>query len=169
VPVSASVLALFALALLAARGCRSGERASALEMRVLRIESLLGLDDAGTPPLAVPIASASADDRAAPCALAKVAGYQAWQEALVRAKSNATGPEAACAGIWNERRKQACFYAAMSGVRATQAARDAVVIGGATARDAIRAVKDDPKNDALPRARAASQAVFAACDEDAGP
>jgi serine/threonine protein kinase len=165
---SAGVVALLALALLAARSCRGGERASALEMRILRIESLLGLDDAGTPPLAVPVASASADDHAAPCALAKVAGYQAWQEALVRAKSNATGPEAACAGIWNERRKQACFYAAMSGVRATQVARDAVVIGGATARDAIRGVKDDPKNDALPRARAASQAAFAACDEDAG-
>ena len=41
--------------------------------------------------------------------------------------------------------------------------------GGTTARDAVKAVKDDPKNDAIAKARAASEAAFAACQsEDPG-
>jgi hypothetical protein len=40
--------------------------------------------------------------------------------------------------------------------------------GGSTTRDVVKAVKDDPKNDALPRARTASDAVLAACDQDGG-
>jgi hypothetical protein len=139
---------------------------------VAHIESLLGLDDAGAGPAIAPssetAAAVSADDRSGPCAIAKVAGYEAWQEALAKARANASGAEAACASIWNERRKQACFYVAMAGVRAIQAARDSVVAGGASARDALRNVKDDPKNDAIVHARAASQAAFAACDDDAG-
>ncbi len=165
-------LALFLVAV-AARGCRGDERAAGLEPRVARIESLLGLDDAAAPAL-VPAATGaassvpSADDRSGSCALLKVAGYQAWQEAFLNAKANASGPEAACASVWNERRKQACFYTAMASVRAVQAARDTVVAGGSAARDAVKNVKDDPKNDAVPRARTASQAAFAACDDDGG-
>jgi hypothetical protein len=110
----------------------------------------------------------SADDRSAPCAIAKIAGYQAWQEAFAKAKLNARPAEAACADIWNEKRKQGCFYAAMAETRATQAARDAVIAGGAAAREAVKAVKDSPKNDAIAAARTASEVVFTACGEE-GP
>jgi serine/threonine protein kinase len=157
------------LIVLVARGCRGNDRVGGLELRVSHIESLLGLDDAGVSPVMAPTgATVSADDRSGPCAIAKVAGYQAWQEALAKARANASGAEAACASIWNERRKQACFYVALSGVRAIQTARDSVVVGGGVAHDALRNVKDDPKNDAIVRARDASQAAFAACDDDAG-
>jgi eukaryotic-like serine/threonine-protein kinase len=158
------------LIVLAARGCRGTDRVGGLEQRVARVESLLGLDDAGVAPAIAPSSESavSADDRSGPCAIAKVAGYEAWQDALAKARANASGAEAACASIWSEKRKQACFYVAMSGVRAIQAARDSVVAGGAIARDALKSVKDEPKNDAIARARAASQATFTACDDDAG-
>jgi serine/threonine protein kinase len=159
------------VAVLVARSCGRSDRVGGLEQRVARIESLLGLDDAGAAP-AAPLgidAAVSADDRAGPCALSKVAGYQVWQEAVAKAKVSAGGAEAACASIWNERRKQACFYVAMSGIRAVQAARDAMIVGGGSEREALRNVKDDPKNDAIARGRAASQAAFAACDDDGGP
>jgi hypothetical protein len=165
-----SVVAL-AGAVLVARGCRASDRVGGLEQRVARIELLLGLDDAGAAPAAPQGAQAavSVDDRAGACALSKVAGYQVWQEAVAKARVNAGGAEAACASIWNEKRKQACFYVAMSGIRATQAARDALIVGAASEREALRNVKDDPKNDAIARARAASQAAFVACDDDGGP
>ena len=100
--------------------------------------------------------------------MAKVAAYGAWQEAIAKAKVNAGPAEAACADAWSDKRKQACYYAATATIRTSQAARDALMIGGSAAREAIKGVKDDPKNDALPRARAAADAVFAACDEDGG-
>ncbi|MBV9946274.1 MAG: hypothetical protein JOZ69_05455, partial [Myxococcales bacterium] len=78
------------------------------------------------------------------------------------------GPQAACATYWSESRKQACYYAALTPVRAALAARDATIAGGSAARDAIRNVHDDPKNEAVAVARAASEAAFAACDDDAG-
>ena len=53
-------------------------------------------------------------------------------------------------------------------MRATQAARDAVIPGGQAARDVLKNVKDDPKNDAIAHARSASDTAFAACEEDAG-
>jgi hypothetical protein len=56
----------------------------------------------------------------------------------------------------------------MSGIRATQAARDAVIAGGAAAHDAVKNVKDDSKNEAIARARSASEAAFAACEDDGG-
>jgi hypothetical protein len=159
---------------LAARGCRGGDRAAGLEERLTRVEGLLGVQEAGTPsPNSPSPASATrdaappADDRAAPCAIAKVASYLAWQEALVKAKANASGAEAACASIWSESRKQACYYTAMSTIRSTQAARDAVIAGGPTAHDAVRNVKDEPKNEAIAHARSASDQAFAACDDDA--
>ena len=40
--------------------------------------------------------------------------------------------------------------------------------GGPAAREAVNGVKEDPKNDALARARVAADAVFAACDDDGG-
>jgi len=153
-----------------ARGC--SPRSDALERRVVHIEDLLGIAEAGAPaavnapPPPSGAAAVSVDDRSAPCALAKVAGYQAWQEALAKAKVNANAAEAACGEIWNDRKKQACYYAAMAGIRTTQAARDAVIAGGAVAREALKNVKDDAKNDALARARAASDAAFAACGDD---
>jgi serine/threonine-protein kinase len=158
---------------IAARGCSRSARSEALERRLAHIEDLLGIDDGGAPsPVngspAASAAAVSVDDRSAPCAIAKVAGYQAWQEALAKAKVNATSAEAACGEIWSDRRKQACYYAAMSGIRTTQAARDAVMQGGAVARDALKSVRDDAKNDAIARARSASDAVFAACGDDGG-
>ncbi len=158
---------------IAARGCSQSTRSEALERRVAHMEDLLGIDDAGATFAvnASPVASGTAvsvDDRSAPCALAKVAGYQAWQEALAKAKVNATSAEAACGEIWSDRRKQACYYAAMSGIRTIQAARDAVMQGGAAAREALKSVRDDAKNDAIARARSASDAVSAACGDDGG-
>jgi len=159
-----------------AEGCGRSARSEALEHRVAYIEDLLGLGEGGAPaPANAPEggtahgATTSADDRSGPCALAKVASYQAWQEAVAKAKANATASEAACGEIRNDRRKQACYYGAMSGIRTAQAARDAVIPGGAAAREAAKAVKDDPKNDAIARARSASDAVLAACGDDGGP
>jgi hypothetical protein len=155
---------------LAIRGCREGRHAD-LEPRVARIEDLLGLADAGPvapPGDASPTPPVSADDRPASCALAKVAAYRAWQEAIARAKVNAAPAQAACADEWSDKRKQACFYAATATVRTSQAARDALMAGGPAAREAVKGVKDDPKNDALARARVAADAVFAGCDDDGG-
>ena len=163
------------LATLIARGCRGSEAASgSVEKRVARIEGILGLADAGaaatgsaaTLPGAAPVSAD--DDRSGPCALAKVTGYQAWQDALAKAKVIAAPAEAACADFWSDAKKQACYRATMAEIRATQAARDAVIAGGAPAREAVRNVKDNPKNEAIARARDASQAAFAACEDDGG-
>ena len=158
---------------IAVRGCSRSAANEALEHRVAHIEDLLGIDEAGalapaSAPPSASLATVSADDRSAACALAKVAGYQAWQEALARAKANAAAGEAACGEIRNDKRKQGCYYAAMSGIRTVQAARDSVIAGGAVAREAQKSLKDDPKNDALAHARSASDAVFAACGDDGG-
>ena len=163
---------------LAVRGCRAGDlpapRGSNLETRVARMEDLLGLADAGAATGAVgavPNAGAvvSLDDRSGSCAVAKVAAYQAWQEALGRAKASAAPAEAACAGIWSDAKKQACYRGAMGQIHVTQAARDAVIAGGAAAREAVKATREDPRNEPLSRARAASQAAFAACDDESAP
>jgi hypothetical protein len=114
------------------------------------------------------VTAISVDERSAPCALANVAGYQAWQEALAKAKVGANASEAACAEVRNDRRKQACYYAAMSGIRTAQAARDAIIAGGPAAREAVRNVKDDGRNDAIARARSASDTAFATCGDDGG-
>jgi hypothetical protein len=158
------------------RGCRGGDRVGELDRRMTRIEDMLGIEDAGTTALDDTSSDAAArdaavvgGDRAAPCALAKVASYQAWQEALLKAKASANGAAGACATIWNESRRQGCYYAATANVRATQGARDTVIAGGTAARDAVKNVKDDPKNDAIVRARSASDMAFAACDDDGGP
>jgi hypothetical protein len=148
---------------------RRESRQGDLEQRVARLEEMLGLVDAGPAPPDAPLAPpVSADDRTASCAVAKVAAYGAWQEALARAKLNAAPAQAACADAWSDRRKQACYYAAMATIRTSQAARDSLMIGGPAAREAVKGVKDDPKNDALGRARASADAVFAACDDDGG-
>jgi serine/threonine-protein kinase len=162
------------LASIAVRGCSRSAGSQTLERRVTRIEDLLGMDEAGalaptSPPPPASLSAVSADDRSGPCALAKVAGYQAWQEALVKAKTNATAGEAACSEIRNDKRKQGCYYAAMSGIRTAQAARDSIIAGGAVAHEAMKGVKDDPKNDAIAHARSASDLVFAACGDDGGP
>jgi serine/threonine protein kinase len=162
---------------LAVRGCRESDRVGELEQRVARLEGSLGGGEAGAAPTTGssmnvdgdPAASAENRAAAAPCALAKVASYRAWQEALARARTSAGSAEAACSSFWSENRRQACYYAATSAVRATQAARDAVIAGGAAARDAVRNVKDDPKNEGIARARSASETAFAACEDDAGP
>ena len=70
------------------------------------------------------------------------------------------------ADLWSDKKKQICYYVASSGVRTTQAARDTVVNGGPAARDAVKAVKDDTKNDVIFRARAASDRAFSACGDD---
>ncbi len=38
-----------------------------------------------------------------------------------------------------------------------------------TAREAVKAVKDDPKNEAIAAARTASEAAFATCADEAAP
>jgi hypothetical protein len=105
------------------------------------------------------------DDRKAACTVAKIEAYEAWQDAVAKAKTKAQAAGAQCSDMW-KKKKQACYYAAFAGVRATQGARDAVIKGGATAREAVKNMKDDPKNEAIPRARAASAAAWAACDDD---
>jgi serine/threonine-protein kinase len=162
---------------LLARGCRGSDAPDGMEGRVARIEDILGLADAGPAPAAIASAAVNADGAAipsaddtpsAPCAVAKIAAYQAWQEALTKAKTLAAPAEANCAGMWSDQRKQACYHAAMAPVRAAQAARDSVIAGGVPARDAVKGVKDDPKNEAVARARASSESAFAACGESGG-
>lgn len=157
----------------ATRGCGTAARVQSLDQRVARIEGALGLGDAEAPPSADTLPAApdggipSADEETtAVCALAKVAAYHAWQDAYVRAKALAAPAQAACADVWSDRRKQACWYAASAGVRTTQAARDAVILGDGAARDALKNVKDDPKNEAIARARAASEKAFTDCKEE---
>jgi serine/threonine-protein kinase len=175
--VGASVLSGVFLAALIARGCSGRDTAGTnMEKRLSRVEGMLGVADAGaaaatsnTSPSADAGFVASADDeRSGPCALAKIAGYQAWQEALTKAKAIAGPAEAACADIWSDAKKRACYGAATAPVRAAQAARDAIIAGGGHAHEAVNAVKDDPKNEAIARARSASLAAFAACDDDGG-
>jgi hypothetical protein len=158
---------------LTVKACRGGKDASSLEERVSRIEDLLGMTDAGSSAASGAVAPSAAppavslDDNSAACALAKVAAYRVWHEAVARAKVNAAPAQAACAEIWNDTRKQACYRSAMAQLRATQAARDTVIEGGTIAHEAVKAVKEDAKNEAVGRARSASQAAFAACDEPA--
>ncbi len=155
-----------------ARGCRGGSRVDNLEQRVARIEGTLGIAEAGpaasgdaSAPAASGVASAG-PEITPPCAIARVKAYEAWQDALTRAKALAGPAEAACNDMWSDRKKQACYYSASATVRAAQAARDTVIKGGAPAKDAVKNVKDDAKNEALAPAVAASQAAFAACGDD---
>ena len=151
----------------AAKGC-GGDRIAALEARMDKLEgkgtgvpsSDAGVIELGASPPGV------GGDRHATCAVAKVAAYEAWQEALASAKKSAGSAEAQCADIWSEKKKQGCYYAATSGLRTTQAARDAVMKGGAAARDAVKAVKDDPKNEQIAKARGASEAASVACQSE---
>jgi len=105
------------------RACRRGSDASALEQRVSRIEDLLGMTDAGASATGTPVAPSAAqapvslDDHSAACAVAKVAAYRVWQEAVARAKANAAPAEAACADIWTDTKKQACYRNAMAQIR----------------------------------------------------
>jgi hypothetical protein len=57
----------------------------------------------------------------------------------------------------------------MADTRTIQAARDAVIAGGATAREAIKGVKDNAKNEAIASARGASEAAFMACKDEGSP
>ena len=157
---------------LAVRGCRGGSDTGAIEQRIDRIEELLGIGDAGpsaagnAPVSADTPAPVSLDDRSASCALAKVAAYRVWQEAVGKAKANAAPAEAACADLWSDTKKQACYRAAMAQIRATQGARDAVIAGGAAAVETVKGVREDAKNEAIARARVASQAAFTACADE---
>lgn len=169
----------------AARGCSGHSRIDALEARVANLEKATGVvtdggamaigessdspgasSGAATGTKLAPAAASADDPKKAKCALAKVTAYQAWQEAVDKAKANAAPAEAKCADFWTESKKQACYGAAMQGVHPAQVARDSVMKGGATARDAVKKVKDDPKNDAVARARAASEAAFDTCQDE---
>jgi serine/threonine-protein kinase len=174
----ASAIAGSLLVALIARGCGGRDPAARnVEQRLARVEGVLGIREAGAAATDNALSSSSDagvvvsadDDRSGPCALAKVAGYQAWQEAITKAKAIAGPAEAACADIWSDSKKQACRWAATAQVRAAQAARDAIIAGGGHAHETVNSVKDDPKNDAIARARTASQTAFAACDDDGGP
>lgn len=153
------------------RGCGGRGAPRDLERRLAHVEDLLGI--ATSAPTAASGGSspattgsiASADEPAPTCAEAKIASYEAWQEALTKAKALAQPAEAVCADMWSDAKKQACYRGALSEVRATQGARDSVIAGGAAAHDAVKSVKDDAKNEAIARARAASLAAFDACGE----
>jgi hypothetical protein len=168
----------------AARGCAGKSRVDELELRVATLERAVGVD-AGSSASSGPAASSSnaaianADKSATPaaaataedpkktaCAVAKLAAYQAWQGAADKAKSLAAPAQAKCASFWTDAKKQACYGAAFQSARAAESARDASIKGGATARDAVKKVKDDPKNDAIGRARTASTAAFDACQDE---
>jgi len=176
VVVASAASALLAGLLVAAlgRACQGGER-SGLEPRVARIEDLLGLAEAGPSGIdRAPVAPnggapSSGDDREGPCAKAKIAAYRAWQEAVIKSKLGQRPAEAACAGISNEKKKQACFFAAETETRTLQAARDAVIAGGATAREAVKGAKDIGRSDAIAAARTASDVAFAACGDEGAP
>lgn len=155
------------------RGC-GREGPHNVERRLSRLEDLLGVANSasaaeanGSPPAGTG-SIASADEPPQTCADAKIASYLVWQEALTKAKTLAQPAEAACADMWSDTKKQACYHNALAEVRATQAARDSVIAGGSAARDAVKAVKDDAKNEAIARARAASLVAFDACG-DTGP
>jgi hypothetical protein len=146
-----------------ARGCRSGQQAQELEHRLARIEGALGMTDGGVLPSAdTPAGVTATEETNAACAIA----YQAWQEALTKAKALAAPAQAACADAWGDRKRQACYYVASASVRTTQAARDAVVPGDGAAREAVKSVKDEPRNDSIARARAASDKAFAECHDE---
>jgi hypothetical protein len=162
----------------AARGCRASGRVDELEQRLAHVETALGISDAGVitsvdpaPIETAPAGGATAAtivatvDASPECAVAKIAAYQAWQDAYARAKALAAPAQASCAGMWSDQKKQICYHAASAGPRAAQAVRDSVIAGGAAAHDAVNGVKDDAKNEALAPARAASQRAFAACGE----
>jgi hypothetical protein len=153
------------------RGCGGHDAPRGLERRLARVEDLLGIAtsapasaSSGSSPAAAG-SIASADEPPLTCADAKIASYQAWQEALTKAKTLAQPAEAACADMWSDSKKQACYRSALSEVHATQVARDTVIGGGSAARDAVKAVKDDAKNEAIVRARAASLAAFDTCGD----
>jgi serine/threonine-protein kinase len=151
------------------RGCGGREPTSDVGRRLARLEERLGIPSSLPSAAALSPAAAgsiaSADEPPPSCPEAKIASYEAWQEALTKAKTIAQPAQAACAGMWSDSRKQACYYSALAGVRAAQAARDSVIAGGSAARDAVTAVKDDPKNEAIARARTASQAALEACGD----
>jgi eukaryotic-like serine/threonine-protein kinase len=133
------------------RACTGSD---AVERRLVRLEERLGL------PSSVPAAAATS-----PAAAGSIASADEPPLSCPEAKTIAQPAQAACAGMWSDSRKQACYYSALAQVRATQAARDSVIGGGSAARDAVTAVKDDPKNEAIGRARTASLAAFEACGE----
>lgn len=166
------------------RGCVGKSRIDALETRVDALEKIAGIaadggvavttpaDGAassaasgGTRPSSSAVAAAD-DPKKAKCAVAKMTAYQSWQAALDKAKTNAAPAEAKCSSFWTESKKQACMGAATAGIHGVQVARDSVMKGGAAARDAVKKVKDDPKNDALATAKAASDAAFDACGDE---
>ena len=158
----------------AVRGCRTTGQVGDLDRRVARIESSLGIGDGGaavasadTPGEGTDGGAAQASDDVTPaCAVAKIGAYHAWQDALTKAKALAAPAQAACADLWSDKKKHICYYVASGGVRTTLAARDTVINGGPAARDAVRSVKDDPKNDVIVRARAASDRAFSSCGDD---
>jgi hypothetical protein len=167
----------------AARGCAGKSRIDDLETRVATLERVVGIDagssasnasasaNANAPiangdKSATPAVSATADDPKKNCATAKLAAYQAWQAAADKAKALAAPAQAKCSSFWTDAKKQACYGAASQSTRIAESARDASIKGGATARDAVKKVKDDPRNDALARARTASSAAFDACQDE---
>jgi serine/threonine-protein kinase len=168
--VAAIAMAGAILGGLIVRGCGGAGGSRDVERRLVRLEELLGVPSsvpaaAATSAPAAAGSVASADEPALTCPEAKIASYQAWQEALTKAKTLAQPAQASCANMWGDSKKQACYYGALAEVRATQAARDSAIGGGSAARDAATAVKDDPKNEAIAHARTVSNSAFEACGD----
>lgn len=171
---------LGALLVTSVRGCVGSHRVEDLEERVAALEQTLGVNAGGRDHAARSEVGAAADAGArisspsrgtedakkAGCAIAKVAAYQAWDEALAKAKTAAAPGEAKCADLWTQAKKDACYYAASQVVRVAQAARDTVMKGGARARETVKKAKNDPQNDAIGQARAASEAAFQECQDE---
>lgn len=169
-----ALLGAFLVVAIAVRGSH-GHRIGDLDQRVSRIELALGMSDGGfvasadnpSPTGDGGEADPAPNDTPTPeCAVAKIAAYHAWQDALGKAKTLSAPAQGACSNLWSDRKKQACYWGATIEVRATQAARDTTVNGGPAAHEAVKNVRDDAKNDAIVRARAASDKAFAACGED---
>jgi hypothetical protein len=113
----------------AAGSCHNGARVDSLDRRLGRIETLLGVVDAGAVPSAdTAVATAfdagavPGDDSAALCALARVTAYQAWQEAIARAKAIAAPAQAARSDFWSDSKKQVLLLRGIGG-RAHDAGR----------------------------------------------
>jgi hypothetical protein len=183
VAIAGGGIFLGVLLTLAMRGCSENRHVQELDDRVALLERTVGVsldggraDDAASSPtvvsavedagvtMAVASATSSTPTNNAACATAKSDAYAAWQDALVKAKQNAAPAESQCSHILTHDHKQSCMATATAGVRLVQSARDATMKGGAAARDAAKNVRDG--SSAIATAKAASQAAFAACQDD---
>jgi hypothetical protein len=135
-------------------GC-SDRRTEQLEARVAKLEA----DVAEVRQTAATIQSAHAADPKRECSRAKVACAEAWDKALPGAEAAMKAAGQHDTGRvyqgWNEPWR----------LSTVKDAKDACSKGAIKTRDAAKAVKDDPKNEFIAPAKAASEAAFQACKD----